>query len=121
MKVENLIGIVAQESHRLLRIPLLAKIRIDDNTHFGAAVGRAEINEVNSPYGLTTLMMHYHEPCLLVCVDIVGIGLDILLQQITLIRSLAARHTPQTRIVLYMEQEIKVGKLGSAKEKSIGL
>ena len=115
MKVEDLLGIVAEDSQSLTAIPLATTCGIDDEPHLGTAVGRAKFEEVGHPHYPTALNLLDHEAQLLVHVEVMRIGLDISLQLEARIGDLTCRHHPLAGIVLDMEEVVEVAEFGSAE------
>ena len=121
VKVEYLLGIITHELERLLGIPLTTISGIDNLPHLSTTIRRTKIKEINGADRLMCVSELNHQAHLLICIDIVGIALDVLLEEIARIGSLTCRYHPLARVVLKMKEKIEIAKLGSSQLQSIGL
>ena len=79
-------------------------------------VGWTEVEKVDHTHHFATLAMLHHEAQLFVCVNIVSVSLNILMQQIPRIGNLTSRHKPQASIILDMKHEIEICELGCTQK-----
>ena len=121
MKVEYLLGIITHELERLLGISFTTISGIDNLPHLSTTIRRTKIKEINGADRLMCVSELNHQAHLLICIDIVSIALDVLLEEITRIGGLTCRYHPLTRIVLKMKEKVEIAKLGSSQLQSIGL
>ena len=82
MEMEDAAGIVVDLFKRGHRITLPAEVVKDDETEFGTAVGRVEVDEVNNADSLSLFIINHH-PHLTVGVDIIGDMSYIIVEHIT--------------------------------------
>ena len=115
MQVEHMLCILAHQSQCLAPIPPTTTFAIDYNAHLGTMVYGAEVKEVDDTHHSPAIHALHHQAQLLVHIQIVCIGLNVLLQLKTRIGDLTCRHQPLTSIVLYMKEIVEVGQLGSSK------
>ena len=79
MEVEHMLGIIAQQSQSLATITLAPTGFIDDNAHLGPTIRGTEVKEVDSTDQLSRIATLDHQPRLLVHIEVMAVGLDILL------------------------------------------
>ena len=121
VQTEYMLGILAQEGQHSTGIATATGGTVDDEANLGTAVGGTEVEEIDGAYEGTEGAVFNHEAYLLVGIDIVGVGLDVLLQEVARIGGLAGRHAPLAGIVLDVEEEVEIGGLGSAELEEVGL
>ena len=121
VQTKYMLGILAQEGQHGTGIATATGGMVDDETNLGTAVGRTEVEEVDGAYEGAEGAVFDHEAHLLVGIDIVGVGLDVLLQEVARIGGLAGRHAPLAGVVLDVEEEVEIGGLGSTELEAVGL
>ena len=115
MEVEYLLGILTYKQERLFGISLTTISCINNLPHLGTVSRRAEVKKINGTDGLMRFAKFNHQTHLLIGVDIMGIALDVLLEKIARIGSLARRNHPLASVILKMKEKVEIAKFGSSQ------